>query len=59
MEYNDSTTGEANEELAKRLAKDRSDWKLKISNLVGLLKEVRDLRGFHMIFVKNVRNEML
>ena len=25
MEYNDSTTGEANEELAKRLAKDRSD----------------------------------
>jgi len=36
-------TGEANEELAKRLAKDRDDWKEKISHLVGLLKEVRNL----------------
>jgi hypothetical protein len=43
MEYNDSDTGAANEELATRLAKDRDDWKVKISNLVGLLKEVRDL----------------
>ena len=43
MEYNDSATGEANEELAKRLAKDRDDWKVKIGNLVGLLKEVRNL----------------
>ena len=40
MEYNDTATGEANEELAKRLASDRYDWKAKISNLVGLLKEV-------------------
>ena len=43
MEYNDTATGEANEELAKRLAKDRDDWKVKISNLVSLLKEVRNL----------------
>ena len=43
MEYNDMATGEANEELAKRLAKDRDDWKEKISHLVGLLKEVRNL----------------
>ena len=43
MEYNDIATGEANEELAKRLAKDRYDWKEKISHLVSLLKEVRNL----------------
>ena len=43
MEYNDAATGEANEELAKRLAKDRDDWKGKISHLVSLLKEVRNL----------------
>ena len=43
MEYNDTATGEANEELAKRLAKDRDDWKIKISHLVSLLKEVRNL----------------
>ena len=43
MDYKDSATGEANEELAIRLAKDRNDWKIKISNLVGLLKEVRNL----------------
>jgi len=33
MEYNDSSTGEANEELATRLATDRSSWKEKITNL--------------------------
>ena len=42
MEYNDTATGDANEELAKRLAKDRDDWKIKISHLVSLLKEVRN-----------------
>ena len=39
MEYNDSATGDANEELAVRLAKDRNDWKVKISHLISLLKE--------------------
>jgi len=43
MEYNDSATGDANEELAIRLAKDRNDWKVKISHLISLLKEVRNL----------------
>jgi len=43
MEYNDTATGEANEELAKRLASDRNDWKLKVTNLVGLLKEMSNL----------------
>jgi len=43
MEYNDSSTGEANEELATRLATDRTDWKTKISNLVCLLKEMSTL----------------
>ena len=43
MEYNDTATGEANEELSKRLAKDRDDWKTKISDLISLLKEVRNL----------------
>ena len=43
MEYNDKATGEANEELAKRLALDRSDWKSKVTNLVGLLKEMATL----------------
>jgi hypothetical protein len=43
MEYNDASTGEANEELAIRLATDRSSWKAKITNLVGLLKEMRNL----------------
>jgi hypothetical protein len=43
MEYNDSSTGEANEELATRLAKDRTDWKTKISDMVSLLKEMSKL----------------
>jgi len=43
MEYNDSATGDANEELATRLAKDRNDWKGKITYLISLLKEVRNL----------------
>ena len=43
MEYNDTSTGEANEILATRLATDRSNWKEKITNLVGLLKEMANL----------------
>ena len=43
MEYNDKATGEANEELAKRLALDRSDWKSKVTDLVELLKEMATL----------------
>ena len=43
MEYNDTATGEANEELATRLANDRDNWKEKISNLVSLLKDMNKL----------------
>jgi|TARA_R110001592_G_scaffold32818_1_gene114572 hypothetical protein len=43
MEYNDASTGEANEELAARLASDRSNWKEKVTSLVGLLKEMVNL----------------
>lgn len=43
MEYNDTQTGAANEELSKRLDQDRDDWKTKISSLVALLKEMRGL----------------
>jgi hypothetical protein len=43
MEYNDTSTGEANEVLATRLATDRANWKEKITNLVGLLKEMSNL----------------
>ena len=43
MEYNDTSTGGANEELAVRLAKDRTDWNLKINDLVELLKDMSTL----------------
>jgi hypothetical protein len=43
MAYDDSTIGAANDELELRLAKDRDNWKSKISNLVGLLKNMNDL----------------
>ena len=43
MEYNDTATGAANEELSKRLEQDRDEWKTKISSLVALLKEMRGL----------------
>ena len=43
MAYDDTATGTANDELATRLANDRSNWKEKISNLVGLLKDMSNL----------------
>jgi hypothetical protein len=43
MAYDDNATGTANEELGTRLTKDRNDWKIKISDLVNLLKSMNDL----------------
>tara|TARA_R110002050_G_scaffold102413_1_gene210997 strand:- start:81 stop:530 length:450 start_codon:yes stop_codon:yes gene_type:complete len=43
MAYDDSITGGANDELEARLAKDRNNWKSKIQDLVGLLKNMNDL----------------
>ena len=43
MAYDDSITGGANDELEARLAKDRNNWKSKIQDLVGLLKNMNNL----------------
>mgnify|MGYP003648003375 FL=1 len=43
MAYDDNATGTANDELGARLTKDRNDWKIKISELVNLLKSMNDL----------------
>ena len=43
MAYDDTKIKEANEELEKRLAKDRDNWKGKISELVGKLKNMNSL----------------
>jgi hypothetical protein len=43
MSFDDTKIKEANEELENRLAKDRSDWKTNIQDLVQKLKNVREL----------------
>ena len=44
MAYDDTKIKEANEELEKRLASDRDNWKGKISELVGKLKNTGSIR---------------
>ena len=43
MAFDDTQIKEANEELESRLAKDRKEWKDKIKDLIGKIKNMSEL----------------